>query len=72
MTGSAEPPSGSDEAKSCCAAAYGTDAAALLLGEAYHPGGLALTRDLAAGLALRAGDRVLDAACGPGATARLL
>ncbi|MDA2813192.1 methyltransferase domain-containing protein [Nocardiopsis sp. RSe5-2] len=61
-----------DEVKSCCAAAYGTDAVALLLGEAYHPGGLALTREMAGSLRVGTGDRVLDAACGPGATARLL
>ncbi|WP_306371427.1 class I SAM-dependent methyltransferase [Nocardiopsis sp. CC223A] len=61
-----------EETKSCCAAAYGRDAVALLLGESYHPGGLALTRLLATRMGLRARDRVLDVACGPGATARLL
>lgn len=58
--------------KACCAAAYGNDAVALVLGESYHPGGPALTRRLADALGLRAGQRVADAACGPGATARLL
>lgn len=58
--------------KACCAAAYGTDAVALLLGESYHPGGLALTRRLADRLRLRDGQRVVDVAAGPGATARLL
>lgn len=58
-----------EEIKSCCAAAYGQDAVALVLGESYHPGGLALTRRLADGLRLRSGQRVADIASGPGATA---
>lgn len=57
--------------KSCCASAYGTDAVALVLGESYHPGGLALTRSLLSRLQLREGSRVLDVASGPGATALL-
>jgi arsenite methyltransferase len=61
-----------DTLKACCAAAYETDAVALLLGESYHPGGLALTRRLARALELQAGQTVLDVACGPGATACLL
>jgi arsenite methyltransferase len=61
-----------EEIKSCCAAAYGQDAVALVLGESYHPGGLALTRRLAELLGLRPGYRVADVAAGPGATARLL
>jgi arsenite methyltransferase len=60
------------DVKSCCAAAYSSDLVAMLLGEAYHPGGLALTRRLAGHLALRPGQEVLDVASGPGATARLL
>lgn len=58
-----------EEIKSCCAAAYGQDAVALVLGESYHPGGLALTRRLADGLRLRKGARVADIASGPGLTA---
>jgi arsenite methyltransferase len=58
--------------KACCAAAYGQDAVALLLGESYHPGGLALTRRLARALGLRPGQHVVDVAAGAGATARLL
>ncbi|HWN63045.1 MAG TPA: methyltransferase domain-containing protein, partial [Streptosporangiaceae bacterium] len=58
--------------KACCAAAYGQDAVALLLGESYHPGGLALTRRLAQALGLRPGRHVIDVASGPGTTARLL
>lgn len=60
------------DAKACCAAAYGSDVVALLLGESYHPGGLALTRRLADRLALRPGAAVLDVASGRGATALLL
>jgi arsenite methyltransferase len=60
------------DVKACCAAAYSSDLVAMLLGEAYHPGGLALTRRLTGHLALRPGQAVLDVASGPGATARLL
>lgn len=66
----AEPSPG--EVKACCGAAYSGDVAAFLLGESYHPGGLALTRRLADSLGLRAGQRVLDVASGPGATAIML
>lgn len=58
-----------EEIKSCCATAYGQDAVALVLGESYHPGGLALTRRLADAVGLRSGHRVADIASGPGATA---
>lgn len=58
-------------AKSCCAAAYSGDAVSMVLGESYHPGGLALTRTLLGHLDLRAGHRVLDVAAGRGATALL-
>jgi len=60
------------EAKACCAAAYSTDAVAMILGESYHPGGLALTRHLVGLLGLQPGQRVLDVASGPGSTALLL
>jgi arsenite methyltransferase len=65
------PPAGPD-VKACCAAAYDSDAVALLLGASYHPGGLALTRRLATTAGLRPGQRVLDVASGPGTTALLL
>ncbi|MFD8427801.1 class I SAM-dependent methyltransferase [Streptomyces coelicoflavus] len=61
-----------DEWKACCAAAYSLDVVALLLGDAYHPGGTALTRRLAHGLDLGEGRRVLDVASGRGTTALLL
>lgn len=58
--------------KSCCTSAYSHDLVALLLGESYHPGGLALTSRLADGLDLPRGARVLDVACGRGSSALLL
>lgn len=60
------------QVKACCAAAYGSDLVALLLGDSYHPGGAALTRRLAALAGVRPGERVLDVASGPGTTALLL
>ncbi|PWU50637.1 methyltransferase type 11 [Micromonospora globispora] len=65
-------PSSAARAKACCAATYGSDVVALLLGDSYHPGGLALTRRLADRLDLRAGARVLDVASGRGTTALTL
>lgn len=80
MTGGTDPgpgPAGTifvdpTDDKACCAAAYSSDLVAMLLGQAYHPGGLALTRRLAGHLSLRPGREVLDVASGPGATAKLL
>jgi hypothetical protein len=66
------PKAAAGEAKTCCVAAYGSDVVALLLGDSYHPGGLNLTRRLAARLDLRAGERTLDVASGRGATALTL
>jgi len=61
-----------DQIKTCCAAAYSNDLVTVLLGESYHPGGLALTRRLADRLTLTPGSRVLDLAAGRGATALVL
>jgi arsenite methyltransferase len=58
--------------KSCCAAAYQTDFARLLLGDSFHPGGLALTERLGKLLALSPRDHVLDVACGRGESAIFL
>ena len=55
--------------KACCAAAYSADWLTLLLGDSYHPGGLALTRRLIRHLDLSPGARVLDVACGRGTSA---
>ncbi|HEX9037862.1 MAG TPA: methyltransferase domain-containing protein [Ktedonobacterales bacterium] len=57
------------ETKACCAAVYQTDWARALLGESFHPGGLALTERLGQALGLRAGMRVLDIATGQGSSA---
>jgi arsenite methyltransferase len=58
-----------DDLKSCCARAYQHDAVALILGDSFHPGGLAMTRHLGHVLGLRPGQRVLDIASGPGTSA---
>lgn len=56
----------------CCGGAYRNDAVRMILGDAWHPGGLELTGRLASKLGIRTGDLVLDAACGIGTTARYL
>jgi len=58
-----------DEIKSCCAAAYSTEAARFLLGDSFHPGGAALTSRLIARLGVGAGATVVDVASGPGTSA---
>lgn len=58
-----------DEVKSCCAAIYQSDWARLLLGDSFHPGGMALTERLGRALDLKPGMRVLDVAAGQGASA---
>jgi arsenite methyltransferase len=58
--------------KSCCANAYESELARRLLGDSFHPGGLALTQRLGDLLGLRPGLRVLDAASGKGESAIFL
>lgn len=60
------------EAKSCCAAAYGSAAARFLLGDSFHPGGLALTRRLIEALGVGKEGAVLDVGSGSGSSALLL
>jgi arsenite methyltransferase len=60
------------ELKSCCAAAYQSGFARLLLGDSLHPGGLPLTERLGNLLALSPRDHVLDVACGRGESAIFL
>ncbi len=60
---------GDTEVKACCANVYQSDWARLLLGDSFHPGGLALTEHLGALLDLRPGRYVLDVASGQGASA---
>src|SRR5690349_15910765 len=57
------------EVKSCCAAVYQSEAARLLLGDSFHPGGIRLTERLGALLRLGPEQRVLDIASGPGRSA---
>jgi SAM-dependent methyltransferase len=57
------------EIKQCCAAAYSSDWASLLLGDSFHPGGMQLTDRLGELLDLRTGVTVLDVAAGRGTSA---
>lgn len=57
--------------KACCAAGYSSDLVSLLLGDSYHPGGLALTWRLFDHLGLTSGQRLVDVASGRGASALL-
>lgn len=67
----ADMPAGT-ELKQCCANLYESDAARLLLGDSFHPGGLKLTERLGAVLQLGPESRVLDVACGRGTSALFL
>lgn len=58
-----------DSVKQCCARAYESDFARILLGESFHPGGVRLTERLGALLGLTPESRVLDVASGNGASA---
>ncbi len=55
--------------KACCAAIYASDWVRLLLGDSFHPGGVALTERLGVLLGLHAGLRLLDVAAGRGTSA---
>jgi len=61
-----------EEIKACCAALYESDWARLLLGDSFHPGGLALTERLGQLLGLQPSQRVLDVATGKGTSAIFL
>jgi arsenite methyltransferase len=58
--------------KGCCARLYESDAVRWLLEDQLHPGGEPLTLRLAQLAGVARGRRVLDVACGSGATALLL
>jgi ubiquinone/menaquinone biosynthesis C-methylase UbiE len=62
----------SEEIKACCAAVYESDWARLLLGDSFHPGGLALTEHLGVLAGLDWSQYVLDVASGTGASAIFL
>lgn len=65
MTVAVEP----TEAKACCASAYESEWAQLLLGDSFHPGGIELTLHLGRIIGLGPGSRLLDVACGRGTSA---
>ncbi|MEE8045297.1 MAG: class I SAM-dependent methyltransferase [Dehalococcoidia bacterium] len=52
----------------CCSIIYSHPLATWLIGESFHPGGLALTDELASLTDLGPGMRLLDAGCGRGAS----
>jgi SAM-dependent methyltransferase len=56
------------EIKTCCATFYQSGIVRLLLGDVLHPGGLELTGYLGTVVGLRSEDKVLDIACGRGAS----
>jgi ubiquinone/menaquinone biosynthesis C-methylase UbiE len=57
------------EIKSCCATAYQSDWARLILGDSFHPGGVQLTERLGSMIGLGVGKCVLDIASGQGTSA---
>ena len=57
---------------SCCAAFYQRDDVRRLLGDSYHPGGIALTLRMMHAVDLRSGAAVLDVACGTGESLRAI
>ncbi len=65
-------PDDSDAIKTCCALIYQHEAAALLVGDSLHPGGLELTATLGASIRLDHDSHLLDVASGSGASAFLL
>ena len=67
----AAPPNAA-EVKQCCARLYESEIVRRLLGDSFHPGGIALTERLGVLLALSPGSLVLDAASGNGTSALFL
>ena len=63
---------GSSDEGACCAAYYDRADVRALLGDSWHPGGVELTVTMAERLGLCDGERVLDVACGNGASLRAL
>ena len=56
----------------CCTSLYELPLTSMLLGESFHPGGTALTKQLAEMALAGPDDRVVDVACGTGTTAHIL
>ena len=69
MPGAPGQDSAAAELKACCAATYQLDIVSAVLGDYYHPGGLALSRRMGTMMGLEPGMRVADIASGPGTTA---
>jgi ubiquinone/menaquinone biosynthesis C-methylase UbiE len=61
-----------DTTKQCCARLYESDLVARLLGDSFHPGGVALTERLGTMLELTPASEVVDVASGRGASAFFL
>jgi hypothetical protein len=57
---------------SCCADLYELPIVEYLLGQSFHPGGTQLTRQLASATLVSPNSKVLDVACGIGASAQLI
>ncbi len=57
---------------SCCSQFYEQDWVQTILGESFHPGGMGLSRRLLDSLNIKAGDRVLDVACGMGTSVQVI
>jgi arsenite methyltransferase len=66
------PPVAASEVKQCCARLYESEIVRRVLGESFHPGGIALTERLGALLELSPEHVVLDAASGNGTSALFL
>ena len=62
----------SGQIKCACTNFYENDLVKYLLGDSFHPGGLALTQELGEALELKASDAVLDVASGQGTSAHFL
>jgi ubiquinone/menaquinone biosynthesis C-methylase UbiE len=60
------------DVKTCCALAYSSVLAKLLLGDSFHPGGIALTKRTGMLIGLQPDDLVLDIASGNGTSALCL
>ena len=61
-----------DTLSRCCSSLYELPLTAMLLGDSFHPGGIALTKRLAEMVLVGPDDCVLEVACGTGRTAHVL
>jgi arsenite methyltransferase len=72
LDGEGTRPADAVEIKQCCARLYESEIVSRLLGDSFHPGGVALTDRLGQVLGLTPESRVLDAASGKGASAMFI